>query len=59
MLPQDAPKPSDAAAGVAEALAAVEGWSWGIQQAVRNTDPTTITRSGIRDRYDTPTAVLS
>lgn len=46
---QAAPKPADAAGLVSEALAAVEGWSWGIQQAVRNTD--SITRSSLRDRY--------
>lgn len=47
---QDAPKPATAAACVAEALSAVEGWSWGIQEAVRRTDPDSISRSGIRDR---------
>jgi hypothetical protein len=49
-LMQGAPKPADAAAGVAEALSAVQGWSWGIQEAVRLTDPDSISRSAIRDR---------
>jgi hypothetical protein len=44
------PRPRDAAACAAEALAAVRGWSWGIEQAVRNTDPAGISRAGIRDR---------
>lgn len=48
---EGAPKPATAADRVAEALSAVEGWSWGIQEAVRRTDPDSISRSGIRDRW--------
>eukprot|EP00775_Hariotina_reticulata_P009423 gene9423-9589_t len=44
-------RPPDATGYVSEALTAVAGWSCGIQEAVRNTPPTVITRSSIRDRW--------
>lgn len=47
---QAAPRPPDAAGRAAEALATVRGWSWGIEQAVRNTCMDAISRSLIRDR---------
>eukprot|EP00878_Enallax_costatus_P022960 GHUV01024403.1.p1 GENE.GHUV01024403.1~~GHUV01024403.1.p1 ORF type:complete len:396 (+),score=69.76 GHUV01024403.1:451-1638(+) len=47
---EDAPRPSDPAGYVSEALSCVRGWSWDVEQAVRNTDPGTISRGSIRDR---------
>lgn len=46
-----APAPADPAGCVAEALGQVGGWSWGIREAVAATDPASISRARIRDRW--------
>jgi 2-polyprenyl-6-methoxyphenol hydroxylase-like FAD-dependent oxidoreductase len=50
-LSQDAPIPQTPEARVQEALSAVAGWSWGIEDVVRATPPEALVRSRIRDRW--------
>lgn len=48
---EDAPAPATPEARAAEALAAVDGWAWGIADAIRRTPPEALSRSRIRDRW--------
>jgi hypothetical protein len=48
---QDAPLPSSREAAQAEALRAVAGWSWGIEDAIRSTPLDTLSRSRVADRW--------
>jgi 2-polyprenyl-6-methoxyphenol hydroxylase-like FAD-dependent oxidoreductase len=49
--PVDAPAPADEAAALAEALAPVAGWSWGIEAAIRATPAGGLARGRCADRW--------